>query len=44
MNCLHRFELVSVCPTCGEHGTIVRMSSSATMICNSCKGSMLREI
>lgn len=44
VNCLHRFELVSVCPTCGEHGTIVRMSSSATMICNTCTGSMLREI
>lgn len=44
VNCLHRFELVSVCPHCGEHGTIVRMSSSATMICNTCKGSMLREI
>ena len=24
--CLHRFELRSVCPDCGEHSTIVRMS------------------
>ena len=28
--CLHRFELRSVCPDCGEHSTIVRMSSTAT--------------
>ena len=27
--CLHRFELVSVCPDCGEHSTIVRMASTA---------------
>ena len=26
VNCLHRFELRSVCPNCGEHSTIVRMS------------------
>ena len=29
VNCLHRFELRSVCPDCGEHSTIVRMSSTA---------------
>ena len=27
--CLQRYELVSVCPNCGEHSTIVRMSSTA---------------
>ena len=27
--CLQRYELVSVCPDCGEHSTIVRMSSTA---------------
>jgi uncharacterized protein (DUF983 family) len=42
--CLHRFELRSVCPDCGEHGTIVRMSSTATTVCNHCGGSMLVEI
>ena len=30
--CLHRFELVSVCPDCGEHSTIVRMASTAIVI------------
>ena len=44
MNCLHRFELRSVCPDCGEHGTIVRMSASATLTCNHCGGSMLIEV
>jgi predicted nucleic acid-binding Zn ribbon protein len=45
VNCLHRFELVSVCPNCGEHSTIVRMSSNtAFMKCNSCGGSMLQAI
>lgn len=42
--CLHRFELVSVCPDCGEHSTIVRMSHAATMTCNHCGGSMLRAL
>jgi ribosomal protein L37AE/L43A len=42
--CLHRFELVSVCPNCGEHSTIVRMSSTAIVACNHCKGSMLRAL
>jgi ribosomal protein L37AE/L43A len=43
-NCLGRFELVSVCPDCGEHSTIVRMSSTAIMTCNHCQGSMLQAV
>jgi primosomal protein N' len=42
--CLHRFELVSMCPDCGEHSTIVRMSTTAILSCNACAASMLREI
>ena len=42
--CLHRFELVSVCPNCGEHSTIVRMSSTAIVECNHCHGSMLKAV
>ena len=42
--CLHRFELTSVCPNCGEHSTIVRMSSTAEISCNHCKGSMLQPV
>ena len=42
--CLHRFELRSVCPDCGEHSTIVRMSNTAIMSCNVCGGSMLVEV
>jgi hypothetical protein len=42
--CLQRFELVSVCPNCGEHSTIVRMSSTAIVACNHCQGSMLRAV
>jgi predicted nucleic acid-binding Zn ribbon protein len=42
VNCLQRFELVSVCPGCGEHSTIVRMmSSTANVECNHCHSSML---
>ena len=44
VNCLHRFELRSVCPSCGEHGTIVRMSNSENVACNVCGGSMLVEV
>ena len=44
VNCLHRFELRSVCPECGEHSTIVRMSSTATLTCNACGSSMLLEV
>ena len=42
--CLHRFELTSVCPNCGEHSTIVRMSSTAILRCNNCGDSMLQPI
>ncbi|CAN5224890.1 hypothetical protein BH20ACT16_BH20ACT16_07560 [soil metagenome] len=42
--CLHRFELCSLCPDCGEHSTIVRMSKTAILSCNACQASMLREI
>ena len=41
VNCLQRFELVSVCPGCGEHSTIVRMSNTANVECNHCHSSML---
>ena len=44
VNCLHRFELRSVCPNCGEHSTIVRMSDTALYACNHCKASMLQPI
>jgi hypothetical protein len=44
VNCLHRFELRSVCPNCGEHSTIVRMSDTALYTCNHCKASMLQPI
>ena len=42
--CLRRYELVSLCPNCGEHSTIVRMSSTAVLSCNHCGASMLRPI
>ncbi len=42
--CLHRYELRSVCPGCGEHQTIVRMSSTATTECSHCGTSMLVEV
>lgn len=42
--CLSRYELVSQCPGCGEHQTIVRMSSSEDMRCQHCNDSMLRTI
>jgi uncharacterized protein (DUF983 family) len=41
VNCLVRYELRSVCPDCGEHGTIVRMASTATTQCGHCGASML---
>jgi Zn-finger nucleic acid-binding protein len=44
VNCLHRFELCSVCPNCGEHSTIVRMSDTALYVCNHCRSSMLQAI
>ena len=42
VNCLHRFELRSVCADCGEHSTIVRMSSTALYACGNCGNSMLQ--
>ncbi len=42
--CLQRYELVSQCPDCGEHQTIVRMSRSEDMVCQHCGHSMLRPI
>lgn len=42
--CLQRYELVSACPDCGEHQTIVRMSTSEDMLCQSCGQSMLRPL
>jgi uncharacterized protein (DUF983 family) len=44
VNCLTRFELVSVCPNCGEHSTIVRMSSTANVACHNCGTSMLQTV
>ena len=35
VNCLSRFELRSVCPNCGEHSTIVRMSDTSITTCAS---------
>ena len=40
--CLRRYELVSRCPNCGAHQTIVRMSTSEDMLCQHCGGSMLQ--
>jgi len=42
--CLHRFELVSQCPHCGEHQTIARMSSTEDMTCQTCGSSMLKPV
>jgi hypothetical protein len=42
--CLKRYELVSQCPNCGEHGTISRLSRDEDMKCQQCGGSMLRPI
>lgn len=42
--CLRRYELSSVCPDCGEHSTIVRMSSTAILTCNHCRASMLTQV
>jgi len=42
--CLHRFELVSQCPNCGEHQTIARMSTTEDMTCQTCQHSMLRPV
>ncbi|MDQ3935325.1 MAG: hypothetical protein M3340_11935 [Actinomycetota bacterium] len=42
--CLHRFELRSDCPSCGNHATIARMTDTANVECRNCGGSMLRAI
>ena len=42
--CLQRWELVSMCPNCGEHSTIVRMSDTAMLSCNNCGSSMLTPV
>ena len=42
--CLKRFELVSQCPNCGEHGTISRLTRTEDMKCQACGHSMLRSI
>jgi uncharacterized protein (DUF983 family) len=42
--CLRRFELVSQCPNCGEHGTISRLTRTEDMKCQACGHSMLRSI
>ena len=42
--CLHRFELRSECPNCGEHSTVARMSDTANVTCRNCGSSMLRPI
>ncbi len=42
--CMSRYELQSVCPNCGEHSTIVRMSTTAIVQCNHCRASMLRAL
>ena len=44
VNCLRRYELRSVCAHCGEHSTIVRMSSTALYMCVHCSSSMLQPI
>jgi hypothetical protein len=44
VNCLRRYELRSVCPNCGEHSTIVRMSNTELYVCNHCRSSMLQPI
>jgi uncharacterized protein (DUF983 family) len=44
VNCLQRYELVSACPSCGEHQTIARMRSTEDMRCQSCGHSMLRSV
>ncbi len=43
-NCLQRFKLRSVCPNCGEHSTIVRMSKTELYACHNCGASMLQPL
>jgi hypothetical protein len=42
--CLTRFQLMSHCPSCGEHSTIVRMSDTSNLTCVRCGRSMLRPV
>jgi hypothetical protein len=42
--CLSCYELQSVCPNCGEHSTIVRMSTTAIVLCNHCHATMLKPL
>jgi len=44
VNCLQRYELVSQCPDCGTHQTIVRMSVDQDLRCQECGTSMLSVI
>jgi uncharacterized protein (DUF983 family) len=44
VNCMRRFELVSVCPNCGEHSTFVRLTKSTVQACTHCGESMLRAL
>ncbi len=44
LNCMSRYELQSVCPNCGEHSTIVRMSTTAIVQCNHCHATMLKPL
>ena len=42
--CLRRYELVSGCPNCGEHQTMVRMSADEDLLCQHCGHSMLNPV
>ena len=42
--CLSRFELVSACPECGEHQTMVRMAADEDLLCQHCGHSMLKPV
>jgi ribosomal protein S27E len=42
--CLSRYELVSQCPNCGEHQTIVRMRADEDLLCQHCGHSMLKAV
>jgi hypothetical protein len=44
VNCLQRYELVSQCPGCGTHQTIVRMSHDQDLRCQGCGTSMLSAV
>ena len=38
VNCLSRFELVSQCPNCGEHGTIAINTGTPVEACKELRG------